>query len=103
MFHCIPRSNVSLSILTLATLLTVLPACSATAQHGAVRQDCPPDSQVSRNTVFRPILSRLPSRTFYVSGYAGASYPPLGQGAMIDRPTSRTARRPIFSGWLRGR
>jgi hypothetical protein len=95
------RTNVLLGIATLSTILIVLPACSATAQHNVARPDCPPGSDPSRNIVFRPI-SRLPTRTFYLSNYAGYTYPPLGQRVPVDPTRERTARRPIFSGWFGG-
>ncbi|AGA26291.1 hypothetical protein [Singulisphaera acidiphila] len=85
---------------TLSMALTLLPACSASAGHRAAKADCPPGSEPSRSIAYRPIFSNLPTRTFYPSGYAGATYPPLGQG---DRAAVRSARRPIYSGWFGGR
>ncbi len=96
----VERSKVILGIVTLSAILIVLPACSATAQHQGLRADCPPGSTPTRRSAFRPILSQLPSRTYYLSGYAGATYPPLGQRAPVDPTTTRAARRPIFSGWF---
>ncbi|WP_406696386.1 hypothetical protein V5E97_35885 [Singulisphaera sp. Ch08] len=87
-------------IVTLSMALTVLPACSASAGHRWSKTAQPPGTEPSRRTAFRPILSSLPTRTFYPSGYAGATYPPLGQG---DRAAVRSARRPIYSGWFGGR
>ncbi|SIO62666.1 hypothetical protein SAMN05444166_7114 [Singulisphaera sp. GP187] len=88
-------------IVTLSLALTLLSACSATAGNNRWADPaCPPGTEPSRSIVYRPILSRLPTRTFYPSGYAGATYPPLGQG---DRAAVRTARRPNYSGWFGGR
>ena len=90
-------------IATLSMALTVLPACSATAGHWWSRPaaDCPPGTEPSRRIANRPIFPSLPTpRTFYPAGYAGATYPPLGQG---DQVPVRSARRPIYSGWFGGR
>jgi|GEM_PF-2200417 len=98
-------------IATIALLLTILPACHATAGHRWSRQVAPAPQSVevegSRRTVQRPLfLNRLPTRTFYLNGYAGATYPPVGQGRNLDPTdlgTTREVRRPAFSNWFRGR
>ena len=93
---CTYRSRALFGIAALAATLIVLPACSATAQHHGAAANCPPGSQPSGRRSFRPILSQLPSRTFYLAGYAGAAYPPVGQRVPIDPTSTRAARRPIF-------
>lgn len=87
-------------ILTLAITMTLLSACNASAGHRWSKADCPPGTEPSRRIANRPIFSNLPTRTFYPAGYAGVTYPPVGQG---DRAAVRSARRPIYSGWFGGR
>ncbi len=83
-------------VLTLALALTVLPACQASAGHRWARTDTPPGSEPTRRFALRPMIQSLPTRTFYPSGYAGVTYPPLGQG---NRTAIRAARRPIYPAW----
>jgi hypothetical protein len=92
------RRTTVLQALIVVTMIAVLPASSATAgehrQPAAVAPGCPP----SGNIVYRPAYPGLRSKPLYLSGYAGAVYPPVRRRGPLE-PT--TTRRP-FAGWFSG-
>lgn len=78
--------------LGLSLLLSVVPACSASAgcrMPGAQADGSAP----SGNIVYRPIYPGTvpPRKPFFLSGYAGATYPPVGQGGVLS-PTGYWVR-----------
>src|SRR5262245_1203530 len=81
--------------LIVAAVLTVLPACSATAGAHRERTNCPTGSG---NIVYRPAYPVLRSKPLYLSNYAGVVYPPIRRRAPLE---TTAVRRPFFS-WFAG-
>ena len=116
--ECWNRRAASVS---LALVLATLPACSASAGPGLLRQQSgvtvvptpEPLPQPMPYVAYRPALTRpvvqrfFRPKTFTLSNYAGANYPSVAPGAVVTPTdfrmlTGRPARRSWFgsgAGW----
>ena len=72
------RPGLARLIPALALLLAVVPACTASAGHKFFGGRGVAGTTPGR-VAYRPILAPS-NKQFYLSGYAGAVYPPLGAG-----------------------
>ncbi len=82
MSQSVSRSGL-LGALMVAMGLALVPGCAGTATRQPTPQIVQPEG--SRNIVYRPIISNfMRPKSFYLSGYAGNSYPPLGSGRVTE-------------------
>ncbi len=74
----------------LAILLSVAPACNATAGHKWGQGARTPDGSTRRLSL-RPLYEPSRAKSLYLSGYAGANYAPSGRGGLLYPSTYRQA------------
>ena len=91
----------SYPIASLALILTLAPACAATAGPKA---PCRRRRRArrGRNTVFRPVYGAAPTRPLFLSGYAGVNYA-AGSPRAVLSPTGYADRPGHPFGFLFGR
>ena len=79
-------------IIALSALLSVAPACTATAGHKWGKSAPAAGANgAQRRISLRPLYDPARTKKFYLGGYAGANYTPSGPGTLMYPSTYKQA------------